>query len=768
MLVEKQQRLLELTEALAGVGTWRLAVADNTVEWSDEVYRIHGVSRATFDPNQDNAIGFYHPDDRPLVRAHLARALADGEGFEFQLRIRRHDDDLRDVVCKADCERDLEGRTVALFGVLRDVTESQRVLRRAEFAETVAGLGHWRLDAKTHDIQWSPQMYRIYGIDPGAPLDLDVLMAMTHPDEAVDRVQSLQRQLEAGEPDAGLTTRIVRADGETRYLSGKSQVERGADGRILSVVGTVIDITDQKVAEQALVESEARYRRMATTAPDIITESRLDGVLTYVSPACLAITGFTPEDLVGKSSLELMLPADARAMEAMCLAVFESKGRIDPWPIQFRTRHKDGHEIWLESRPCLYVDPITGRYAGHTDILRDVTTHKALEASLEKALVEAEASAAVKGEFLANMSHELRTPLTAVLGFSRLVAEQPELTATTRGYVERLATAGKALLATVNDILDFSKLEAGQVEIKLRPDAPGMIVTETVALFETLSADKGVVLALSGLDSLPDQLWIDADRLRQVLLNLVGNAIKFTEQGQVRIEAAWSAEGERLTCRVVDTGPGIPADRLERLFQRFSQVDASTTRRYGGTGLGLAICKGLIEAMGGRIGADSTPGAGSTFWFELPARQATQAAPTGDPSTIGDTILPGGIRILVADDNRMNRELVRAMLSPFGAEISEAEDGRQALELARTQPFDAILMDMRMPEMNGEAAARQIRSENGPNCVSAILCFSADPDSGQYDVFDAWVAKPVVTADLVTAITLALNADPMGADHVAA
>ena len=253
-----------------------------------------------------------------------------------------------------------------------------------------------------------------------------------------------------------------------------------------------------------------------------------------------------------------------------------------------------------------------------------------------------------------------------------------------------------------------------------------------------------------------------------MLLNLVGNAIKFTEQGQVRIEAAWSAEGERLTCRVVDTGPGIPADRLERLFQRFSQVDASTTRRYGGTGLGLAICKGLIEAMGGRIGADSTPGAGSTFWFELPARQATQAAPTGDPSTIGDTILPGGIRILVADDNRMNRELVRAMLSPFGAEISEAEDGRQALELARTQPFDVILMDMRMPEMNGEAAARQIRSENGPNCVSAILCFSADPDSGQYDVFDAWVAKPVVTADLVTAITLALNADPMGADHVAA
>ncbi|KQV56579.1 MULTISPECIES: ATP-binding protein [unclassified Caulobacter] len=367
--------------------------------------------------------------------------------------------------------------------------------------------------------------------------------------------------------------------------------------------------------------------------------------------------------------------------------------------------------------------------------------------------VQAEEAAHVKSEFLANMSHELRTPLTAVLGFTQLVEDQPELSDETRGYVQRVANAGKALRATVNDILDFSKLEAGQVDIKPQPMSAADLTRETAELFAAQARDKGVALRVSGLAELPPLVEADPDRLRQILLNLIGNAVKFTESGTVIVTTRFAAQ--RLSFEVSDTGPGIAAEQAGQLFQRFSQVDGASTRKSGGTGLGLAICKGLVDAMGGQIGVESAPGAGSRFWFEIPARMAEAAAEDAAPrARIG---LPAGCRVLVVDDNAANRHLVRAILGPFGVALTEASDGDEGIVEAETQAFDVILMDLRMPRVDGRTAATRIREGQGPNRRQPILVFSADASALPDDpLFAGHVAKPLSALGLIEAMAMAI------------
>ncbi len=384
-----------------------------------------------------------------------------------------------------------------------------------------------------------------------------------------------------------------------------------------------------------------------------------------------------------------------------------------------------------------------------------------LKARLKSALVksrtarhEAERAAQVKSEFLANMSHELRTPLTSVVGFTRLVGEQPDLSPLSRRYVDRVGDASRALLCTVNDILDFSKLEAGQVSFRPEPTEPGPLASRTLDLFTPQAGAKDVALVLDDQTGGHVVVTVDPDRLRQVLLNLVGNAVKFTSSGSVTLTVRYDEAAEQLWFAVADTGPGIPPERMDRLFKRFSQVDGSLTREYGGTGLGLAICKGIVEAMGGAIGVESAVGEGSTFSFSLPAAR-TFTAPASLEN--GPDHASAGLRLLVVDDHPANRELVRLFLAAVGADVVEAGDGQEAVELAARQPFDVILMDLRMPRLDGASALGRIRAGDGPNKTTPVLAFTADADtlsrSGLADLsFSGTVAKPVEPGPLLEAI----------------
>ncbi|HET6972072.1 MAG TPA: ATP-binding protein, partial [Phenylobacterium sp.] len=434
---------------------------------------------------------------------------------------------------------------------------------------------------------------------------------------------------------------------------------------------------------------------------------------------------------------------------------------------RWRGRHREtGAWIWMESNPSLLRDPQTGKPNGFLDAVRDVSEQVAQEAALAEARAQAEAAAAAKSQFLANMSHEIRTPLTAVLGFARLLKEMGGLPEAAEGYVGKITGAGNGLLAIVNDILDFSKLEAGRFEVRPRPTDPIQACRETLDLFSGQAQAKGLELSFDARPGLPQTAMLDGDRLRQMLINLVGNAVKFTAAGGVTLRVGPGAAGE-MAVEVIDTGPGLDAASQAALFQRFTQIDGSTTRSHGGTGLGLAICRGIAEAMGGAVSVESQPGQGSTFRVTLPAPAAelpAELSQDGAPPAIE------GVRVFVVDDNAANRELSRRILEAAGAEVEDADSAEAGLERLALAPHDVVLMDLRMPGLDGHGALKRLRETPGPNQHIPVLAFTADADlAGEGDLagFDDLVRKPIQPLAMYLAIGRALVWTPQAPEESA-
>ncbi|MBI1685865.1 ATP-binding protein [Caulobacter hibisci] len=335
------------------------------------------------------------------------------------------------------------------------------------------------------------------------------------------------------------------------------------------------------------------------------------------------------------------------------------------------------------------------------------------------------AAAEAKTEFLATMSHEIRTPLNSILGFAQLLASREDLPADAHRQVGMIDTAGGALLTVVSDILDVSRVDSGQVELLMQPASAEAVLHDAVGIVRPEAEGKNLTVEIDVIDPVGGLHDLDALRLRQVLLNLLNNAVKFTERGKIvaRLIVEPGEVEDRLRFEVIDTGVGVPIEDQARLFQRFVQLDSGATRAYGGAGLGLAISKSLVELMGGRIGADSAPGHGSCFWLELPAAEAEPLAAPEVEEVARD---PRAARILLVDDHPMNREIGVGLLRLAGCHVETAENGRQALAAAARGQFDIILMDIHMPEMDGLAATRAIRGLDGPAGKVPIIAMSAD------------------------------------------
>jgi hypothetical protein len=348
-----------------------------------------------------------------------------------------------------------------------------------------------------------------------------------------------------------------------------------------------------------------------------------------------------------------------------------------PERVRWRVPHKSGdRDVWLESNPSLLRDPATEAPTGFLDVIRDVTAQVVQEEALAAARAEAEAAAAVKGEFMANMSHEIRTPLTAVIGFSGLLAQRPELDDVSQRYVQRVSSAGQALLAIVNDVLDFSKLEAGQVEIAPAPVSPLAVAQDALALFAPQADAKGLWLECQAEGDLPERVMIDPDRVRQVLLNLVGNAVKFTEQGAVRLFVGYDPDAATLRMRVEDTGAGIErraADQAVPALLAGRRLVDPQARRHGP---GPGDQQGPDRGDGRRHRGQQRPGEGTVFTFHIAAPVAVGLGVELSRPRRSGRPAPGRRRVLVVDDNFVNRELARTVLEHMGAEVAEASGGR--------------------------------------------------------------------------------------------
>jgi PAS domain S-box-containing protein len=727
---------------------------------------------------------FTHPDDRGRV-ANGLEDLKAGQpprrGVENERRILKPDGSWVWVQGHPTSIHDEDGRLVGVLTILRDVSErraleellaAQRTELNAAFERVAESEQRYRLLAEQspdiivrYDLEGrveyvSPAIGR-YGVDPqdliGRKLE-DLLAPSEHGRKTAWMAElAAGRDLPQGRKNVWRTP--MRSGGWADWEGATNPLVE--DGKVIGAISVMRDVTEREALEEALRakqaqtqvameqyrESEARYRVLAENASDVIVRIGATGLIEFASPS-IAMFGYRPDEVTGRLHTEFVHPDD---LIGNVRAAIRDGQPIPRGPDnEFRLRCRNGRWALVQGSPAVIRNE-AGEIEGVVTVLRDVSEQRRLEDELRRKEADAQAAVRAKAEFLANMSHEIRTPLTAVVGFSSLLAKIPGLPEKARTYADRIGRSGEALASLVNTVLDFSRVEAGQVELKPEPLEVAGLIEDAFGVVREQAAAKGLALQASIAPDAPPGIVADAGRLRQVLLNLLTNAVKFTHEGVVAIEITYEAEARRLRLAVRDTGIGIAPSVSDRLFKRFSQVESSNSRRFGGVGLGLAISKGLVELMGGEIGVESAEGRGSTFWFAIPVSPTDAPGAQSDRET-APTLAP--LKVLLVDDARPNRELIAALLGPFDCRVVEADNGLDAVEAARREAFDVVLMDLQMPGMDGMAAAREIRRTATANQDTPILAVSASVlpadvaacrDAGMND----HVAKPIDAGILI-------------------
>ena len=518
---------------------------------------------------------------------------------------------------------------------------------------------------------------------------------------------------------------------------------------------------EQKNAEEALRASEKRWRDLFEDAPVAYHETDTDGIVCRVNRAECVLLGREPSDIVGKHAWELLAPEDQERSRSAMRGKLSREMRVEVVERDYVAA--DGSRHTMEIHASLIEDH-NGRVVGIRSAKLDVTARKRAEAELKKAKEAAEAASRAKGEFLANMSHEIRTPMNAIIGMTEL-ALNTALSAEQREFLGIVHDSAHSLLVLLNDVLDFSKIEAGRFELESIGFSLRERLGQTLDTLALRAEEKGLELACHILPAVPDALVGDPGRLRQIVVNLVGNAIKFTDHGEVvvRVETEHEPEDVVLHFTVTDTGIGIPEDKRQMIFEAFSQADTSTTRRYGGTGLGLAISSQLVAMMDGRIWVESEDRRGSVFHFT--ARFGRAAETAGAPQA-RKLVQLEELRVLVVDDNATNRRILEEMLTSWQMRPTMVASGAEALsELERARdtgtPYPLVVLDALMPEMDGFTLAERIRSQGDPAAPTLVMLSSAahtdHAERSRTCGVACYATKPVKQSDLLDVITTALG-----------
>jgi PAS domain S-box-containing protein len=753
--VERERERLIIRSGLATqaarVGIWDWDFATNAIVWDSMMFALYGFDDARFAPVYESWTGALHPDDRARAEREIARAAETGAPFETEFRIVRPDGGIRHIQAKAMVVRDAAGVAQRMIGANWDVTEVRTLTeqlrvaaerdrataaamaeknRLMAMAEQLTHVGHWRLDVGSSAIFWSDELYRIFDLPTTFEPTLQTALAAYHPDDR-DRVSAVVERAIASGTAYTSESRILRPDGSIRHVVSNGQPEYAADGSTIAVFGVFADVTETKEAERERLRLLERVRVAAQAGNIGIWEWDLvsDGVVW--DGTMFALYGLSEQSEPQTAELwkRAFHPDDEEPITRAIADAIRGRTLLD---VEYRVLWPSGETRYLRCRGMVAAE--SGVPVRMLGTVWDVTEARnlALQLHEEKSrLLEtvdmwmaakqlAEDTTRAKSDFLANMSHEIRTPMNGVIGLAFLLLDT-ELTSEQRQHVTLLADAGRSLLAIINDILDLSKIDLERIALD-----PAGLVRGALALVRGAALEKGIALDVAIEPGVPSWVSGDPTRLRQILLNLLTNALKFTERGRVGVTVRCEPHAGRdvLRFEIADTGIGIAPENVHLLFQKFSQVDRSDTRKHGGSGLGLAISRLLAEAMSGTIGVTSEVGVGSTFWFtaQLPA-----SAPPLGAAVIGRRRTDiRGRRILLVEDNAINQIVANAMLAQDGHDVAVVADGAEALAIVQMRSFDLVLMDVQMPVMGGIEATRRIRDLDGPVRDIPIVALSAN------------------------------------------
>lgn len=795
-LQESKERFA-LTTAGSGDGLWDVDVIGRQFWFSEPYRQLLGYENENDYPNAwESWSNGIHPDDREATLKAFDLHLYSGAPYNVEFRLLTKQGRWRWFNARCKSLRDEHGQSYRAAGAITDITdhkqqgiELEQAYFSSEMAMRLSHMGSWWMDFSVNQDRFyaTPSTLDLIG-EPSS--ETGNFITVNHWTENVTRTNKVlgeralaEFRLSLEDPSAKLdvTYQYTRpSDGEILWVRAIGKVIRDESGNVTNVHGVVQDITEQKNAELELSKKHEELVRLIEELPIPASQIDTEGNVLHVNHAFVDLLGYTINDIptvethwetfypdleyreklkaTWASSIKASAKAGA-AIEPMLLSVTAKSGEIKILRVHTIQIGDLGLSMWV-----------------------DFTEREKHEKELAVAKEAAEAATQAKSEFLANMSHEIRTPMNAILGLSELALDT-ELSGSQRSYISNVNRSAESLLGIINDILDFSKIEAGQLDMESVDFRLEDVFGDVANLLSLKTEDSGVVLLFDWTRELPTELVGDPLRLRQILINLGNNAVKFTSSGEIVIAVEQLDQTEnqvKLHFSVRDTGIGMTPEHKNNLFQAFSQADSSTTRKYGGTGLGLTISKRLVEMMGGRIWAESTLGEGSTFHFTVIFRLQERI---NDSIYHKESLFSAmdqaidrlrGARILLAEDNKLNQVLALHVLSSNGLVPTLAENGHQALEILETQDFDGVLMDCQMPIMDGYVATKEIRKQAKYQSLP-VLAMTANVMAGdRKKVLDAGmndhIAKPFTKDELFTTMARwikpggLLADDELGAD----
>ena len=636
--LRRSAEFLEFAQAAGGFGVYDLDLASGGISGTPLYFELIGLSVRDQWLSREEWVATIHPEDLEAVVLELGAAIDAGTVYQSEYRALLISGEVRWLASRGRVLQDAGGKPVRIVGTLSDITQRKQLEQRLhhatkslDIAQAAAGLATFDFNIALNRHVCSANFHALLGIPPTTPLDdINGLIARVHPDD-VARMRRACAEATPDNPSYRCEYRVLLEDGAERWIGEKATVSHSPTGEVARMTGAIVDISDLKRAEAALDSAEARLERAVRGTQDGLWEIDLVTDTLWFGPHFEEMLGYGVGELSdSRERYRAMIHPEDREMVTAIVQNHLEHGAI--YDVEYRAQHKSGHYEWLRSRAQSdrAADGTALRVAGSSQLITD---RKLAEQATIDAKLTAEAANRAKSNFLANLSHEIRTPMNGVIGMSQILSETA-LDPTQREYVDIIRGSAKALLSLINDVLDLSKIEADRLELEQVDFDLRDVLFDTIAACSMQSAVKGIELIVDIGNDVPVLARGDPGRLRQIIMNLVGNAIKFTHEGHVVLDVRVAArEGSRLTLQVevTDTGIGIPADRLDRLFKTFSQIDSSTTRHYGGTGLGLSIVKRLAELMGGTVGVYSEAGRGSSFSGHHRGGCAGRSSPTARP-----------------------------------------------------------------------------------------------------------------------------------------